>query len=553
MANSGQNFLDTNQYTRAALDRYERIFGEGFLSSGGIETTQKFVPLLHLAPGSKVLDVGSGLGGSAFYMAREFGATVTGIDLSKNMVDIANEKLAALKAKEDAAGVVNGVSSRVNFINADIFDVELPAGEFDAVYSRDAILHIGEKQRLFTILCRVLKPAGRLLITDYCCVDNKTRPHSDEFKAYIADREYKLVTVAEYGAVLGASGFVNITAKDVTHVWLNTLETELARISGMQDSFVRDFGQDDFTKTVKNWETKIVRANGGEQTWGLFLASRPQQQLNADQTFLDSHQYTRKALERYERIFGEGFLSSGGIHTTRNYVPMLKLQQGERVLDIGSGLGGSATFMAKTYGVSVQGVDLSRNMVEMATEKKQKLALAEAADATLGHVSERINYMNGNIFEVDIPKEGFNAAYSRDAIMHIGEKHKLFKRIFSFLKPGGRLLITDYCWVDPTERPHSQKFIDYIKDRDYKCVSVEQYGKILESVGFVNVHAEDVTSTWVDVLKMELESLKGMKEPFIADFGVEEYEGSIENWETKIVRAGEGEQTWGLFVAYKPL
>jgi cyclopropane fatty-acyl-phospholipid synthase-like methyltransferase len=56
-----------------------------------------------LAPASRVLDVGCGLGGSAFLMARDFGLYVDAIDLSRNMLALAERKLAA-----------NGLSDRVN-------------------------------------------------------------------------------------------------------------------------------------------------------------------------------------------------------------------------------------------------------------------------------------------------------------------------------------------------------------------------------------------------------------------------------------------------------
>lgn len=50
--------------------RYERIFGDNFISTGGIETTEEFVKMLNLKPKEHVLDVGSGIGGGDFYMAK---------------------------------------------------------------------------------------------------------------------------------------------------------------------------------------------------------------------------------------------------------------------------------------------------------------------------------------------------------------------------------------------------------------------------------------------------------------------------------------------------
>lgn len=68
---------------------------------------QEFVSRLNLKPGQKVLDVGCGIGGSAFYMAKEFGVNVVGIDLSSNMINL------ALKRREEV-----GVSVEVVYLKS---------------------------------------------------------------------------------------------------------------------------------------------------------------------------------------------------------------------------------------------------------------------------------------------------------------------------------------------------------------------------------------------------------------------------------------------------
>jgi cyclopropane fatty-acyl-phospholipid synthase-like methyltransferase len=98
-----QDFLDSSQYLESSILQYERVYGEDFVSPGGREMAREMIGRMALAPDARVLDVGCGLGGSAFVMASEFGLQVDGIDLSRNMLALANQKLSA-----------NGLSRSVN-------------------------------------------------------------------------------------------------------------------------------------------------------------------------------------------------------------------------------------------------------------------------------------------------------------------------------------------------------------------------------------------------------------------------------------------------------
>ena len=129
---------NNGQYTRTGILRYEKIFGGGYISTGGPDTTDYLVAKLGdaLKPGLKVLDVGSGIGGAAFYLAKNFGARVTGIDLAPEMVNIALER-----AEE------GHVPETVSFLIGDILKAEFPS-PFDVVWSRDALMHIHDKATL---------------------------------------------------------------------------------------------------------------------------------------------------------------------------------------------------------------------------------------------------------------------------------------------------------------------------------------------------------------------------------------------------------------------
>ena len=115
MPDVAANALDASQYTLDEIRKYEAIYGRNFVSPGGETTTREILSLIDFRPGMDVLDVGCGLGGAAFVMAQSFGARVHGIDLSRNMLQIAE-----VRCRE--AELTHGVT----FEHADVLRYELP-------------------------------------------------------------------------------------------------------------------------------------------------------------------------------------------------------------------------------------------------------------------------------------------------------------------------------------------------------------------------------------------------------------------------------------------
>ena len=248
---NGQD-LDQGQYDVQSIIKYESVYGRDFVSPGGAGFARELIGLLDLDGGSRVLDAGCGLGGAAFLMAGEFGLRVDGIDLSRNMIELARERLDA-----------HGLHKYVSLEQGDCLDLELEDA-YDAVYSRDVFLHIHDKNRLFAVLYRVLRPGGKLLFTDYCCGE---RPWSEGFADYVADRDYDLHNVDEYAALVGDAGFADVHGRDISARFADILEIELQRI-GDPDS-----GCDPVL--AASWQEKLARVKSGEHRWGLVTASKP--------------------------------------------------------------------------------------------------------------------------------------------------------------------------------------------------------------------------------------------------------------------------------------
>ena len=121
----------------------------------GKESTIEIADLAQLQPHHTVLDVGCGLGGSARYIANEYGCSVVGIDLTDEYVDVANKLTEFVK-----------LTDKVSFQQGSALELPFPSENFDIVWTEHTQMNIPYKGKFYSELSRVLKPKGRLVFHD---------------------------------------------------------------------------------------------------------------------------------------------------------------------------------------------------------------------------------------------------------------------------------------------------------------------------------------------------------------------------------------------------
>lgn len=222
--------------------RSELIYGEGFQSPGGIEAFK--TTLLHkmpISPGMKILDIGSGLGGAAFLVTSSLDVEVVGIDPSNVMISIANDR----KPEIDP-------HNRVSFIQGDVFSCELREASFDLIYSNDALLYERDKEKLSRRCWALLKPGGRICISDFCRGNS-----SPEFEHYIEVSGYHLSHISEYTAFLSAAGFVPLASEDTSRQTQGYLERDLDRYRRKIKAGEIFVSWEDADHIIERWQRKI--------------------------------------------------------------------------------------------------------------------------------------------------------------------------------------------------------------------------------------------------------------------------------------------------------
>jgi phosphoethanolamine N-methyltransferase len=251
---------ESTRYTRRNILRSEWMYGRGFQSPGHLPMMERFCRRLPMASGMSILDIGSGLGGAAFYFAEHFGASVLGLDVAAAMIELSSERAAE-----------QGVTG-VQFRRGDIRTVSLPQSAFDLAWTRDCILYVPEKAAVWRQIHGALKPGGHLFITDFC---RAATPLSADFSAYLAQCEYHLRTIEDYAADLRAAGFEILTAEDATVDFIACMENEQTNLEASRARFLDVFDLDDYTYLSRRWDKKLDFCRRGEFRWGLFIARKP--------------------------------------------------------------------------------------------------------------------------------------------------------------------------------------------------------------------------------------------------------------------------------------
>jgi ubiquinone/menaquinone biosynthesis C-methylase UbiE len=117
--------------------------------------TSALAELAGVTAADHVLDAGTGIGGTARFLAHGIGCQVTAVDLTPEYCAIAEWLTAAI-----------GLSERVTVLEADVLDLPFPAATFDVIVSQHVQMNIADKERLYREARRVLAPGGRLALWD---------------------------------------------------------------------------------------------------------------------------------------------------------------------------------------------------------------------------------------------------------------------------------------------------------------------------------------------------------------------------------------------------
>jgi tocopherol O-methyltransferase len=142
----------------------------------------------------------------------------------------------------------------------------------------------------------------------------------------------------------------------------------------------------------------------------------------------------RKSLGIHFGYFDKGINNKEDaiINVNRTLANIAKIKAGDKVLDAGCGVGGSAIWLAKNIGASVIGITVSQKQIK----KANKYAKEEG-------VEKKVNFLLKDFNETGFEDKSFNVVWAIESVCYSLDKLKTLKEFYRILKPGGKLIMSD--------------------------------------------------------------------------------------------------------------
>jgi arsenite methyltransferase len=244
------------------LDVVALLLGESY-HPGGADLTRRLADAMELRPGARLLDVAAGIGTTALLLAEERGIDVIGIDLGEAQAARARSRVRPL-----------GLDRHVTFAVGDAERLPLAEGGVDAVVCECALCTFPNKDAAAAELVRVLRPGGRLGISDVWLDPQRLDPELRGLAARVA-------CLADARPIAELTGTLERAGLTVTHVerhdaaLLETIEQVETRLRALRIADLPWLRGLDLRRAIGLARRTADAVQQGEAGYMLLVAGRP--------------------------------------------------------------------------------------------------------------------------------------------------------------------------------------------------------------------------------------------------------------------------------------
>ncbi len=201
----------------------------------------------------------------------------------------------------------------------------------------------------------------------------------------------------------------------------------------------------------------------------------------------------------------------GGVEANDILAQKAGIQSTSYVLDVGSGMGGPARYLALRYSCRVMGLDV--------TESRYRSALRLTKIVKLDHL---VDFHLGNALNMPFADDTFNVVVGQETWVHIPEKARLIAECTRVVKVDGVIAFTDVLrrgvlGHSEMERLQQDMAIPTLE-------TAEGYGQLLAESGCILLEQEDLSGHWAEILNQRLEMYRSLKKQTVEKFGEAHYQ-----------------------------
>ena len=187
---------------------------------------------------------------------------------------------------------------------------------------------------------------------------------------------------------------------------------------------------------------------------------------------------------------------------------LIGAKQGQYWIEIGSGIGGPARYLADQYKVNMIALELQEDQHELAAALTERCGL-----------SEQVQHYCGDFLDTDWEMGSYEAVVSWLALYHIPERERLLDKCRALLRPGGYFYAEDLCALEEIDAAQWRNL-----ERDLSAVTLPEfkdYKRDLEEAGFIIQHITDMSADWAEYTHQRLQAFRDEHDRHVRVHGAE--------------------------------
>jgi len=220
----------------------EDVYGIGLMSEGGTKAIDDLFIDISLE-GKKVLDLGSGLGGFAFYLSEKYNCSVLGLEINENM------------NKEAIKRTPAELKNKVDFLTySKISEIPVESNSFDIISSKGVLVHVNEKLTLFKELHRILKEDGTLIINDWLCSNIGTWSEDIQKMCELEKLTLYPFTVESYSEIFNKSDFKIKKIENKSEKYAEYNMELVNYLKKNKEEFIKKYNEKTWKENIQGYE-----------------------------------------------------------------------------------------------------------------------------------------------------------------------------------------------------------------------------------------------------------------------------------------------------------